>query len=162
MVKFPLADNNSLLSDSLTNSEVQQLNRAPVIVESDAISVLLDDGSFHVGRMPEDRGSGSEGTDDRNRKRSCQESDVCNCAGGVRTRPVDCGDPGYVIACHSHLGPALYYQVVGFDLKMRKVQLVGIEGRMIVVPFAEIRVLKSSQNAQMFGSRLVMKNERLR
>ena len=110
----------------------------------------------------EDRGTGNKGADDRDRNRSWQESAVCNRAGGVMTRPVDRGDLGYVVACHNYLGPALYYQVVGFDAEMSKVQLVGIEGSMIVVPFAEIRVLKSSQNAQMFGGRLVMKNERLR
>ena len=87
---------------------------------------------------------------------------MCNRAGGLRTRPVDCGNLGYAIVCHNYLGQALYYQIVGFDLKMSKVQLMRTEGRMIMVPFAEIRVLKISKDAQMFGGRLVMKNERPR
>ena len=46
---------------------------------------------------------------------------MCNRAGGMRMRPVDRGDLGYVIAFHNYLGHGLYYQVVGFDAEMSKV-----------------------------------------
>ena len=160
--KFIPADNKSVLSDPSTDSTVQQPSCAPVTEESDAISGLSNDGSCHVEGTLEDRGNGNKETDDRDWNRSYQESAVCSRAGGVRTRPVDRGDLGYAIACNNYLGPTLYYQAVGFDAEMSKVQLVGIKGSMIVVPFAEICVLNISQNIQMFGSWLVMKNERLR
>ena len=65
-----LVDNKSVSSDSSTDSTVQQPSCNSVIVESDAISGLSNDGSCYVEETLEDRCNGNAGMDVRDRNRS--------------------------------------------------------------------------------------------